>query len=118
MSFLEIENGIIVGIHTDEGTDPNATYVEFDETDNPVNPGDSWDGTNVIPFVPPIDLIEDNRKLARAHIVSFYPEWDQLNILRVNDAIIIAKMGTFIDACRDWSNGADPDEAVLTAIVP
>lgn len=58
------------------------------------------------------------RELCEQHIDRHYPTYKQLNILRLGAAEEVAKMGTFIDACRDWSNGDNPDPAALAAITP
>lgn len=52
------------------------------------------------------------------YIERHYPTYKQLNIMRLGAAEEVAKMGTFIDACRDWSNGDNPDPAALAAITP
>ncbi|MBX9299276.1 hypothetical protein ACFFU8_03860 [Chromobacterium piscinae] len=64
----------------------------------------------------PVD--QKMRNMAQNYIRVYYQEWDQLNILRKGDAKEIAKMGTFIDAVRSWSNGVEPDMAALHAIKP
>ena len=71
-------------------------------------------------------VIQDPRRLennqnsiaAGLKIKSIYPIWKQLNILRSGTQEEIDRMGSFIDACRDWSN--DPEASVedLETIVP
>ena len=58
------------------------------------------------------------REQCEAHIDRYYPTYKQLNIMRTGSAEEVAKMGAFIDACRDWSNGDNPDPAALAAITP
>jgi hypothetical protein len=58
------------------------------------------------------------RQQAEKHIVQYYPLWQQLNILRSNDETTIQQMGTFIDACRDWSNQPSPALADLQTLHP
>ena len=58
------------------------------------------------------------RKRCRAHILTAYPEWQQINILRVGTPEEKERMGQFIDACRAWSNDANPDPAALATIQP
>lgn len=58
------------------------------------------------------------RRMCAAHIERHYPTYKQLNILRSGDPVEVAKMGAFIDACRAWSNGENPDPAALEAIQP
>jgi hypothetical protein len=47
---------------------------------------------------------DDRRALAQRQIFKYYPDWRQLDILRRGTDAEKAKMDTFIDACRDWSN--------------
>ncbi len=58
------------------------------------------------------------RELCAHHIRAHYPEYHQLNVLMADNAAEKAKMKTFIDACRDWSNGDNPDPVALAAITP
>jgi hypothetical protein len=58
------------------------------------------------------------RRLCAVHITTHYPDWKQLNILRVGTKAQKDQMTTFIDACRDWSNGEKPNPAALAAIAP
>lgn len=58
------------------------------------------------------------RNLAKARIEAIYPVYRQLNLLRAGTDEEKAKMSTFIDACRTWSNGESPDPAALEAIQP
>jgi hypothetical protein len=60
----------------------------------------------------------ESRSLCAAHITASYPQHKQLNILRSGNTDDIVRMGKFIDACRDWSNGSTPDPAQLGAIKP
>ena len=61
----------------------------------------------------------DARKMqAHRHMVSVYPEWRQLNILRSGTRKEIARMGKFLDACRAWSNDPNAPEEALAAIQP
>lgn len=65
------------------------------------------------------DIAASNaRELCTHHIRGHYPEYKQLNILMSGDEAEKAKMSTFIDACRAWSNGDSPDPAVLAEIKP
>jgi hypothetical protein len=59
-------------------------------------------------------------QFAQEHIFKYYPTWKQSNILRENDSVEVLKMGTFIDAVRNWSNqeGADPWDGSLDTIIP
>ncbi len=58
------------------------------------------------------------RELCAHHIRAHYPEYRQLNVLMADDAAEKVKMKAFIDACRDWSNGDNPDPATLAEIKP
>ncbi|QOZ83188.1 MULTISPECIES: hypothetical protein [Chromobacterium] len=58
------------------------------------------------------------RRQCEDHINRQYPVWQQLNILRSGSIEEQARMGKFIDACRDWSNGEQPDPAELERIQP
>lgn len=58
------------------------------------------------------------RGACAAHIAKQYPAYKQLNIMRTGSAEEVGKMGAFIDACRAWSNGDNPDLAALEAIQP
>ncbi len=58
------------------------------------------------------------RSLCAAHIERYYPIYRQFNLLRSGSEDEKRKMGAFIDACRDWSNGEKPDPAALKAIQP
>lgn len=59
-----------------------------------------------------------NRRLCGEHIERHYPTYKQLNILRAGTAAEKTKMGAFIDACRTWSNGENPDPVALEKITP
>jgi hypothetical protein len=61
---------------------------------------------------------EAARRLCAKHILAYYPEWKQLNLLRAGTKAQKDQMTAFIDACRAWSNGDNPDPAALTAIAP
>lgn len=61
---------------------------------------------------------QEARTLCAVHIGNHYPTYLQLNILRAGTPNAIEKMGKFIDACRTWSNGANPDPKELAAIIP
>ena len=58
------------------------------------------------------------RRRCAAHIERHYPTYKQLNLLRNGTNDEKDKMGAFINACRDWSNGENPDPAALEAIQP
>ncbi|WP_199154419.1 hypothetical protein [Chromobacterium sp. ASV23] len=58
------------------------------------------------------------RASCESHIERYYPIWQQLNILRAGTDADKSKMGTFIDACRAWSNGPNPDQNLLQTIKP
>ena len=58
------------------------------------------------------------RRLCAVHIERHYPTYKQLNLLRSGTKAEKDKMDTFINACRDWSNGENPDPAALEAIQP
>lgn len=63
-------------------------------------------------------IAEEARRLAGEHINKYYPTYKQLNLLRSGTKAEKDKMDTFINACRDWSNGENPDPAALEAIQP
>lgn len=50
----------------------------------------------------------DINETANKYIVSIYPEWKQLNILRAGTTDEKEAMSNFIDSVRDWSNSANP----------
>lgn len=56
------------------------------------------------------------RRLCAEHINTHYPEWKQLNLLRVGTKAQKDQMTAFIDACRAWSNAEKPNPADLAAI--
>lgn len=58
------------------------------------------------------------RRLCADKINGVYPTYKQLNLLRSGTKAEKDKMDTFINACRDWSNGENPDPAALEAIQP
>lgn len=58
------------------------------------------------------------RELCDHHIRAHYPIYKQVNLLRSGTEAEKDKMDTFINACRDWSNGENPDPAALEAIQP
>jgi len=47
---------------------------------------------------------QDRRDLAYQHIIKYYPEWRQLNVMRNGTQEENSKMSAFIDLCRAWSN--------------
>lgn len=106
MHWLEIENDRVIGVHTEKCQSPHH-WVEYQGN---AMPGDHFQDGKVIPRQQKKDPVENKRRLCRLHILSFYPMEQQLNILRGGDTTTIATMGTFIDACRDWSN--DPKSPV------
>ncbi|UGA39242.1 hypothetical protein JOS77_06625 [Chromobacterium haemolyticum] len=61
---------------------------------------------------------EEARALCDGRITKLYPTWQQLNILRSGTKDEQASMSKFIDACRAWSNGEQPDPAELEKIKP
>ena len=65
--------------------------------------------------LPPLDGL---RAEAHRHIVGFYPEWQQLNVLRNAGRKEIARMNRFIESCRAWSDKPNADPAALAAIQP
>lgn len=62
--------------------------------------------------------VHQTRVRCAAHIERHYPTYKQLNLLRSGTKAEKDKMDTFINACRDWSNGENPDPAALEAIQP
>ena len=73
----------------------------------------------IVPQEPPLPPIHLQIKWAAENqIRKYYPEYKQLNILMEGNETEIAKMRTFIQAVRDWSNGPNPDLNVVTTIVP
>ncbi|MBM2883171.1 hypothetical protein JFK97_02095 [Chromobacterium phragmitis] len=58
------------------------------------------------------------RRLCDDRINRYYPVWQQLNILRSGTTEEQATMDQFINACRAWSNGDQPDPAELEKIQP
>lgn len=80
-----------------------------------------------VTFYPDLDISTTMDKLSAAeraryacadHIARYYPIHKQLNILRSGTQAEKDKMDVFINACRDWSNGENPDPAALAAIEP
>lgn len=53
---------------------------------------------------------DDRRALAQRQIFKYYPDWKQLDVLRRGTDAEKAKMDTFIDACRDWSNDSENND--------
>jgi hypothetical protein len=62
--------------------------------------------------------LEIVNKKANKHIVAAYPEWKQLNLMRVGTVDEKNQMNVFIDAVRAWANGAEPIDADLLIITP
>ncbi|UTH76109.1 hypothetical protein [Chromobacterium sp. IIBBL 290-4] len=58
------------------------------------------------------------RVSCESRIELYYPLWQQLNVMRAGSDVEKSKMGIFIDACRAWSNGVNPDPAALLNIKP
>jgi len=58
------------------------------------------------------------REQCAAYINQYYPAYKQLNLLRAGTPAEQDQMTAFIDACRAWSNGVNPDPAALAAIQP
>lgn len=112
--WLEIEDTIIVGVHSDR-CDSNKTWIEHL---GDAKPGDQWINGKLIPFIEKRNIELENRIAARNRITKYYPEWKQLNILREGNSRKIEAMGKFIDACRKWSNGKSAHTAQLEKINP
>ncbi|GLS26151.1 hypothetical protein [Marinibactrum halimedae] len=55
-------------------------------------------------FLPEKLELNERRRLARERIVSKYPVFKQMNIMRSGDEKEIEKMGKYIDEYRAWSN--------------
>lgn len=62
--------------------------------------------------------LETVNKKANKHIVAAYPEWKQLNLMRVGTAQEKDKMDVFIGAVQAWANSAEPADADLLIITP
>ncbi|ELN1084972.1 hypothetical protein Q1D09_004327 [Salmonella enterica] len=58
------------------------------------------------------------RVACRQHILKFYPETSQTNILMTGEQADIDKMKAFINQCRAWSNQEDPKLDDLYLIEP
>jgi len=58
------------------------------------------------------------RRMCGAHIERHYPTYKQLNLMRSGTKAERDKLDAFINACRDWSNGENPDPASLEGIQP
>ncbi|NLS14744.1 hypothetical protein HGP28_17945 [Vibrio sp. SM6] len=58
------------------------------------------------------------RNYCRNHIVKFYNESEQLNVLMSANSDEIKKMNDFIVSCRAWSNMESPTIEGLLAITP
>ena len=58
------------------------------------------------------------RERCGAYINQIYPAYKQLNVLRTGTQVEKDQMSAFIDACRVWSNGDNPDPVALAAIQP
>lgn len=120
--WLEIEDELVIGVHSDKCISENK-WVEYDDQ---ATPGDKWiDGkliknSETVPDSITGELSDEQirRIMAKDKILMFYPLWKQLNILRECNIFAISKMGSFIDACRNWSNDLDQPESVLDEIEP
>lgn len=110
--WLEINNDIIVGVHSNR-CENESQWIEYD---GEAKPGDRWQNDRVVEQADEVDEVVQKRIAARAKITEHYPEWNQLNILREDNERQIARMGRFIDACRAWSNRADSSFAELERI--
>jgi hypothetical protein len=64
--------------------------------------------------------LDDIKYIAGEYIRRYYPEYKQLNIIRTGTEAEQAKMTTFIDAVRAWSNSETPDpwDGSLELITP
>jgi hypothetical protein len=57
--------------------------------------------------------------IAGRQITKYYPEWKQLNIIRLGSVEEQTAMSTFIDACRSWSNdSSNTDPFGLDSLTP
>ena len=112
--WLEIDGDVIVGVHSDRCKND----YQWVEHEGDAKPGDTWIDGKVTAQQDEPGPDELRRIAARAQIVAFYPEWKQLNILREGDAQSITTMGTFIDACRSWSNDPTSNMADISNIKP
>jgi hypothetical protein len=88
-------DGPVTGFTRDSDTTMKTAFNEDGSTRSRVEDGHV--------FVYELDD-DDRRALAQRHILKYYPDWKQLDILRRGTDAEKAKMDTFIDACRDWSN--------------
>lgn len=114
--WLEIDDGIIVGLHSD-ACDNDNQWVEY-QGKKPVKLGDQWINGKIVSLKEAIDNETLRRQKARSKIISHYPEWKQLNILREGNPKTIETMGRFVDACRDWSNDPNSDPSAIDRIKP
>lgn len=59
-------------------------------------------------------------QFAQDQIFKFYPLWKQQNISLEGNEVKLARMTTFINAVRAWSNGENPDpwDGTLELITP
>lgn len=107
--WLEIsDHDEIIGVHSDQCESENL-WVSIEDCD--VNPGDLWVNGKVKKNRDKEKKVtkSEERKLRRrdtasSEILSKYPEWKQINIIRSGDDEKIKIMGEFIDLVRDWSN--------------
>lgn len=114
MVWLEINDDLIMGVHTDK-CESNLLWIEYE---GEANPGDYWKANKVISSKKSVDAAIEKQIAARAHITRLYPEWKQLNIIRGGDEKEIARMGRYIDATRNWSNRRNSSLSQLEKITP
>jgi hypothetical protein len=62
--------------------------------------------------------LEIVNKKANKHIVAAYPEWKQLNLMRVGTVDEKNQMDSFIGAVQVWANSIEPVDADLLIITP
>lgn len=110
--WLEIREHIIIGLHSDR-CENKHTWVEYD---GDATIGDRWQDNAVLKQKKDVDGLDVRRHMAHIAIVTRYPLWKQLNILRKNDSVEVSEMGQTIDAIRDWSNDMSQPKTLLKKI--
>ncbi|MCD4502054.1 hypothetical protein [Chromobacterium vaccinii] len=61
---------------------------------------------------------DEAKTICEEYIVQSYPLWRQLNVMREGSSSERDAMSAFINACRKWSNGSQPDPFMLARILP
>lgn len=117
LQWLEIDGDDVVGVHSTEGHS-DFKWVQLSEEDEEPNPGDKFIDGKIVRVEIEMDVLQEKRMVAQHKITGQYPVWKQVNILRAGTKSEQTKMGTFVDAVRNWSNDPKSTLKQLEKIKP